>query len=194
MFEFRLGSFLLKALLLVSCALGGYEYYSRVEQMKIEIADKKNTAQEKKDAVSSLKSLWQELETAQSQIKVLQKREEAELKQRDQIDQLERKLSGEIKYLALSMHDTVEKARAAAVGTMARELSLSGRPALQNAKILKIEDIAITFMHDDGVANLRLQVDELPPEMIQKFDMGLSGLAKQLRRLADSLAEPAKQK
>jgi hypothetical protein len=194
MFEFRFGSFLLKALLLVSCTLGGYEYCSRVEQLKIEIADKKNIAQENKAAVSSLKSLWQERETAQSQIKVLQKREEAELKQRDQIDQLERKLSGEIKYLALSMHDTVEKARAAAVGTMSRELSLLGRPALQNAKILKIEDNAITFMHDDGVANLRLQVDELPPEMIQKFDMGSSGLAKQLRGLADLLAEPAKKK
>jgi hypothetical protein len=187
MFEFRLGSFILKAMLLIACAIGGYEYYSRVERLKIEIADKKNTAQEQKDAAATLKVAWEGIKIVQGQINDLQRREEAALLQRDQIDQLERKLSGEIKYLALSMHDTVEKARAAAVGTMAKEPKLSGRPSLQNAKILKIEDNSITFMHEDGVASLRLQVDELPAEMIHKFDMGSDGLAKRLQHLADLL-------
>jgi hypothetical protein len=194
MFEFRLGSCLLKALLLIACVLGGYEYYRRVELLKVGIAEKKNLAQEKKDAASALKSVWEELETVQGQIKDLLKREEAELRQRDQIDPLERKLSGEIKYLAPSMLNAVGKARAAAVGTVVQELRLPGRPVLKNAKILKIEDNSITFLHEDGVANLRLQADDLPAEMIQQFDMGSNGLAKQLRRLVESFEDPAKQK
>lgn len=187
MFEFRLGSFILKAMLLIACVLGGYEYYSRVEQLKIEVADKKNIAQEQKDAAVALKAAREEMTTVQGQVNDLQRREEAALLQRDQIDQLERKLSGEIKYLALSMLDTVEKARAAAVGAMAKELRLSGRTALQNAKILKIEDDSITFMHEEGVASLRLQVDDLPTEMIRKFDMGGDSISKRLQRLANQL-------
>lgn len=189
MLEFRLGSLLLKLVVLLALGLGGYEYFSRLETLKAEIAEKRNLAQATMEAIEIRKAQWQELESAKKQIEELLAREAAALQQRDTIDKTERRLTGQIKFLAASMLSAVEKVRTAAVGTTLKELRLPGRSALLNAKIMKIEDNSITFLHEDGVANLKLQMDELPADLVAKYDMGSHSLAKRLQRLEKEIGD-----
>ena len=96
--------------------------------------------------------------------------------------------------LAESLMATVEKVRASALGSIIPDLKLEGRPSLHNAKIFKITDDSISFLHEDGVANLRATTDELPPELVKKYDLGANSLRNRLQTLREMLSasEPKK--
>ncbi len=191
MFEFRFSS-LLKALLLITCVLGGYEYLSKLDQLKAELAELKARAETARETAELRRQEWTEIKTAQDKLDKLAARMAEVIRQRDLLDTLERKLTGEIRYLADSMATAVEKARASALGTVIPELRLMGRPALHNAKIFKINDDAIAFLHEDGVANLQVKTDDLPMEFVQKYDLGPKSIHQGLQRLADELVPPSK--
>jgi len=191
MFEFHYSTFL-KAILMLACVLGGCEYLSKLDRLKAELAEVKELAGPARETAELRKQEWNEIKRAKDKLDALAQREEELRNQKDMLDQKERKLTGEIKYLAASMESTVEKVRKADVGTAMAELKLPERAALQNAKILKIHDDSITFLHEDGVANLKLQAYELPKELIAKYDLGTSGFVKSLQRLEKEIAGPDK--
>ncbi|WP_395716128.1 hypothetical protein [Prosthecobacter sp.] len=188
MLEFRLGSLLLKLLLFLALALGGYEYFIRMDELKAEIAKKKNQIQELQETANARSAEYQELARVKSQISDLLKRETVALQQRDMIDQKERRLTGEIKYLSQTIPTVVEKARAAAIGTTIKVLKLESRSALLNAKIMRIEDNSVTFMHEEGVANFKVYTEELPRDFTDKYDLGPKSISKGLELLSDELS------
>lgn len=182
MFEFRFHT-LLKAMLALACVLGGCEYLSRLNKLKAELAEVKDLAGQAREAAEQREKEWSEIKRAKDKLDELAKRESELLKHQDLLDQKERRLTGEIKYLSASMTTAVENARTAAVGSLIPELRLHGRSTLRNAKILKITNDSITFLHEDGVANLSVTAEELPADLVQKDDLGPNSIFKGLQRL-----------
>lgn len=176
-------STLLKALLLFACIFGGCDYLSKLDKLKADLADLKSRAAAAQETRAQLQQEWKEIKQAKDQLDVLTKHEEELLKQRDQLDLKERNLTAAIKYLADSMTTAVEQARTAAIGTVIPELKLVGRPTLHNAKIFKINDDSISFIHEDGVANLKASAEELPPEYVLKYDLGVNSVSRALQKL-----------
>ncbi|MCB1278374.1 hypothetical protein [Prosthecobacter sp.] len=187
MFQFDYST-LFKAILLLALVLGGCEYLNRTDKLKERLAELNATLPQLKETAGLRSQEWAELKAAKDKHDALLKREQTELARKDLLDQKQRKLEGEIKYLSASMKTIVEKVRADAIGTTIVELKLPGRPALKNAKILKISDDSITFLHEDGVANLKVKAEELPSEFVQKFDLGPGSISRRLLRLMDEIS------
>jgi hypothetical protein len=187
--EFRF-SILIKALLVFACILGGCEYLSQLDNLKAELAELKAQAGPLRETEDLRRQEWTKLKAAKDKLDQLMQHEAKLHKQRDLLDTQERKLTGEIKYLAGSMTAAVEKARSSAIGTVFPELKLPGHPTLHNAKIFKINDDSISFLHEDGAANLHVKAEELPVELVQKYDLGLKSIHKALLRLKGDLEAP----
>lgn len=188
MFEFRFIS-LVKALLFFACVLGGCDYLYKLDKLKSELVDLKAEADTIRETAELRRQEWTELKNAKDKLDQSTARLAEINRQRDMLDSKQRKLTGEIKYLADSMAVTVENVRTAAIGTVIPELRLPGRPALRNAKIFKINDDSISFLHEDGVANLQVKSEELPREFVQKYDLGPKSVHGGLERLVQELAE-----
>lgn len=92
-----------------------------------------------------------------------------------------RKVESDLQYIANSMPPAVEKTRAAAVGTVLPSVQLGDGKSLLKAQIKKIEDTGISFIHSEGFGIV--PVENLPADLIQKYDMGPSSLVKQAEKL-----------
>jgi len=189
--EFRFITFV-KALLLLVCVLGGCDYLSKLDKLKTDLAELKTQAAAARETVEMRRQEWSELKAATDKLDQLVQHEAELIKKRDLLDTQERRLTGEIRYLTDSMAAVVEKARSSAIGTVIPELKLPGRPTLHNAKIFKISDDSISFLHEDGVANLNVKTDELPVDFIQRYDLGQKSINKGLQHLMNELTAPAK--
>lgn len=193
MFEFRFSTFL-KAVLLFTCILGGCEYLSKLDKLKAGLAELKTQSDTVRETAELRRQEWNELKAAKDKLDQVEARMAETLRQRDILDTLDRKLTSEVKYWADSMAAAVENTRALAIGTVIPELRLPGRSALYNAKIFKITDDSISFLHEDGVANLHVKTDELPIEFVQKYDLGPKSIHAGLQRLLGELSPPAPSK
>ena len=193
MFEFRFSSFL-KALLLLACIIGGCDYLAILDKLKAELAELKSQTGTARETAELRRQEWTEIKAAKDKLDQLEARMNEVIRQRDLLDTKERKLTGEIKYMADSMAAAVENIRTLAIGTVIPELRLPGRSALYNAKIFKINDNSISFLHEDGVANLQAKTEELPVELVQKYDLGPKSIHVGLLRLLDELSAPTTSK
>ncbi|MFC5454647.1 hypothetical protein [Prosthecobacter fluviatilis] len=186
MFEFRFST-LLKALLFFACVLGGCDYLHTLDKLKSDLADLKAEADTAREIAELRKQEWTELKAAKDKLAQVNARLAEINRQRDLLDARERKLTGEVKYMADSLAAAVEKVRSSDIGTVIPELRLIGRPALHNAKIFKINDDSISFLHEDGVANLQVKSDELPQDYVLKYDLGPKSIHNGLNRLISEL-------
>ncbi len=189
MFDFHFSS-LIKPLLLLVLVLGGCEYLSRIDKLKLQVVDLQTVAAQTKETAGLRMQELTQLKSAKDKFDEADKRKKSALLERDALNQKQRKLESEIKYLAASMVETVDKVRATAKGSVIAELKLPERESLHDARILKIDEGSISFLHQDGVANLRLKTEELPIELVKKFDMGPNGIGKRLQRLEADMKSP----
>lgn len=192
MLDFRFSS-LLKAMLLLACLLAAFEYLSKADKLNEELAELKARAETARETADLRRKEWTEINEAEAKLEQMTAHMENLIRQRDILDTQERRLTGEIKYLAESMTAVVVKARTAATGTVIPELLLEGRTTLHNAKIFKINEDSISFLHEDGVANLRVKTEDLPVEFVQKYDLGPKSIHQGLQRLMDELSAEAVQ-
>lgn len=180
--QMRTGCFL-KILLLLAVIVGAWEYWSWVEKTKARVVEIRTLLAEVTQMLSERQKTWSEIEQATSEVRALRKREDLAIMRRDQLGAQLRRITGDIKYLSLSMQEAVEKVRKAAIGTQVEELKLEGRESLKNARILKITDNSVTFLHEDGVANIQIETDKLPSEWLQRYDLGSASMRKRLKQL-----------
>lgn len=186
MFELRFRTVFI-ILLLISGIMGATDYSSETDRLEMELAEAQTRVARTHEAASLRQQEWKDIQNARIQLAELMKRGEELLKQRDLLETKERKLTVEINYLAESLATTVEKTRSKAIGSVISELQLADRPTLHNAKIFKITQDSISFIHEDGAANLRATTEELPPELVQKYDLGSDTLVKRLQNLKEDL-------
>lgn len=83
------------------------------------------------------------------------------------------------------MIEAVEKVRADAVGCELAEVVLLNGTIFKNAKIRKVDDSSISFFHSTGISTV--QVEQVPSDLVEKFDMGSRSLVVQLEQLEASL-------
>ena len=176
-----------KGLLFLLILVGAWEGWSWLEAKQRRLTEIRTQQSTATEALEKLTEQWAAIERAQTELKALRKRKNEANQASDKISETERRLTGEIKYLALSMREAVTKIRKAAIDTRVNELKLEGRPSLTNARILKITDDSITFLHEDGVANLKLESDQLPETLTRRFDIGPKGITASLERLEKAL-------
>ncbi|MCF7786667.1 MAG: hypothetical protein K9N47_11135 [Prosthecobacter sp.] len=186
MFEFRFSSFL-KALLLLACIIGGCDHLAKLDKLKVELAELKSQADTARETADLRRQEWTEIKTAKDKLDQLEARMTEVIRQRDLLDTKERKLTSEIKYMADSMKVAVDNTRTFAIGTVIPELRLPGRSALHNAKIFKINDDSVSFLHEDGVANLNVKAEEIPTEFIKKYDLGTDSTISRLQHLVSEM-------
>lgn len=178
---------LLKGLLLLLAIVGVWEACTWFEAKRRRLAEVKAQTVSISGTLADLEKKWKTIKQAQTDLKALRQREDEAHNAQDRISEQRRRLTAEIKYLALSMREAVTKVRKAAIDTRVAELKLEGRASLSNARILKITDDSITFLHEDGVANLKLESEQLPESLTQRFDIGPEGITARLERLLKDL-------
>ncbi|MDI1311404.1 hypothetical protein [Prosthecobacter sp.] len=193
MLDFRFSS-LLKAVLLLACLLAAFEYLSKADKLNEELAELKARAETARETADLRRKEWTEINEAKAKLEQMTTHMENLIRQRDILDTQERRLTGEIKYLAESMTAVVVKARTAATGTVIPELLLEGRTTLHNAKIFKINEDSISFLHEDGVANLHVKAEEIPIEFIKKYDLGSDSIIRRLKHLVSEMRKSSLEK
>jgi len=179
-----------KGLLFLLVLIGAWEGWSWLETKQRRLTEIRTQQSKATEALEKLTEQWAAIERAQTELKALRERENEANQASDKISETERRLTGEIKYLALSMREAVTKVRKAAIDTKVAELKIEGQATLTTARILKITDDSITFLHEDGVANLRVQTKDLPSQFTEMYDLGPSGLARRLQLLESEGAGP----
>lgn len=92
----------------------------------------------------------------------------------------QRKLEVEFNYIVKSMRETVDRIRQKAIGSEFPEIILTNGKILRNAKLRKIEDDSLSFVHSDGIGKTNLEL--LPANIIEMFDLGPNGLALNLEQ------------
>ena len=100
-------------------------------------------------------------------------------------DKKQRQTEGDMNYLVRAMPTIRQKAWEAAIGTEFTELILENGKVLKSAKIRKVADDFVTFIHAEGIGSI--QIADLPKELQSRFDLGESSLMRRLKQLADSL-------
>lgn len=186
MIEFRFSTFL-KFLLVVAAIIGGCDYLSRTDRLSARLSELKSQSLQIRQAVDERKQEWHGLQIASDKVKSILHREQELQKQQDALGQKQRSLEGQIYYLSAAMDEAVKQVRSQAIGTLLPELRIPDREFLRNTRILKIDDNSITFLHQDGVANLHLESSSLPQDMVVKYDLGESGISRHLHQLVQQM-------
>lgn len=129
---------------------------------------------------SQNEAMLQKLKLAQAKLQA------AEKKQSD-ADTKQRLIEGDLKYLVKSMPSTVQKVRDGAMGKEYPELKLLNGKVLKGAKMRKVEDLSISFIHSEGIGSI--PAEDLPTEMLAQFDVGDNSIVKRLNKLEQALVD-----
>lgn len=114
-----------------------------------------------------------------------QKNEKAETALAD-AEKLQRQVEGDLLYLVNSLPTAVEKVRASAIGVTLPTVTLGDGKRLLKAQIKKVEDSGISFIHSEGFGIVPLE--NLPADLVQKYDLGPGSLLKQAEKLKQEVA------
>ncbi|MBK8091242.1 MAG: hypothetical protein IPK32_04425 [Verrucomicrobiaceae bacterium] len=158
----------------------GYRHLELVDKANSDLLQSRASAQAMEENLRIRKNQWEgisasmtaadtklaEAQTRESKVKALT--EEANTKQR--------KAESDIKYLADSLPGQVEKVRTLDLNSVLAAVTLNDGKRLTNAQIKKIEDNGITFIHSDGSGIIL--VDNLPADLVEKYDLSVTGLVK----------------
>ena len=107
-------------------------------------------------------------------------------------DKKQRQTEGDMNYLVGAMPTIRQKAWEAAIGTEFAELKLENGKVLKSAKIRKVADDSVTFIHAEGIGSI--PIADLPKELQSRFDLGESSLLRRLEQLAESLVAKVEKK
>jgi len=178
---------------LVIVGLFGFRYTEQLDAANNAFVDSKLVLKQAKESLEGRKELWTIVDTAaQKLILSQQKQKDAEAFQID-ADKKQRLVEGDLRYTITSLKEAVEKVRADAVGCELSEVVLLNGTIFRNAKIRKVDDSSISFFHSTGISSV--QIDLIPQDLVEKFDMGPRSLVTQLEQLETSLGNaivPAK--
>jgi hypothetical protein len=140
-------------------------------------------AESRKKLAASYNTMLQKIQAAETRLKSLEQiQADADKKQRS--------VEGELKYWIGAMPGIRQKVWQAAAGAKLGDLVLQSGKTLKNAEIRKVEEQSISFIHSEGIGTIAL--DELPKELIARFDLGDASMGRQFAQFQESLAEKPK--
>ncbi len=119
---------------------------------------------------------------------------EARLKNLEQTqadaDKKQRSVEGDLKYWIGAMPSIRQKVWQTASGAKLGDVALQSGKSLKNAEIRKVDEKSISFIHSEGIGTISLE--DLPKDLIARFDLGDNSLVRQFEHFQQSLDEKPK--
>ncbi len=169
---------------LAVAGLFGFRYLEQVDAANNALVDTQLALRQAKESLEGRKELGAVVDVAaQKLVLAKQKQKDAEQAQIE-ADKKQRLVEGDLRYTIKSMNEAVEKIRADAVGCEITEVVLLNGTVFKNAKIRKVDDNSISFLHSIGISSV--PVEQIPLEFVEKFDMGPRSIVAQLEQLEAS--------
>lgn len=137
----------------------------------------------RKKTAADHNAMLQKIQTSEARLKAL------EQTQAD-ADKKQRSVEGDLKYWIGAMPSIRQKVWQAAAGAKLGDVTLQSGKSLKNAEIRKVEQRSISIIHSEGIGTIAL--DDLPKDLIARFDLGDSSLVRQFEQFQESLAEKPK--
>lgn len=165
-------------ILLFLAAVGGAFYgadcYHKIDKAKTELEELRPELSQTKESLAYSKDAWEKY--AALKIKADQAAATtAALKQQQETGEQNLKTAlSEFTVMAASMNDAANKVRTNEAGLTFPEIKLADGRILTNAKVRKIEETQVSFMHSAGMGTV--PASQLPPALLEQFDLGASSL------------------
>ena len=172
-------------LILAVVALFGFRYMEEVDVANAAYEDAKLALAQTRESLDARKAMWATVEAASAKLAKAQEKQNEILRMQDEAEKKERLIGGDLKYTLKSFSAVVEKIRADAVGCEIPEIVLLNGTTLKNAKIRKVDYNTISLFHASGISSV--PYDQLPKDLVEKFDLGPGSLIAQLEQLEDSI-------
>lgn len=172
-------------ILVLLIAVGGmfaYRYLVEVDEANGRLLNARESFATAQGAVKTRKDTWQSVEAAAAKLRDAKARLDKSARELEEVAKKERLMESNLRYLANSMTEAVERVRAAGVGTLHSEIILVDAGKLKDAQIKRIDESGISFLHSEGFQVVPLK--NLPPALIEQFDLGPNSLVKQIGRLS----------
>ena len=178
--------------LAVAC-LFGFRYMEQIDAANAAVVDTKLALRQAKESLEGRKEVWAIVDAAAQKLILSQQKHKDANQFQTEADKKQRLVEGDLRYTITSLKSAVEKVRADAVGYEISEVVLLNGTIFKDAKIRKVDDNSISFFHSTGISSV--QIEQIPQELVEKFDMGPRSLVVQLEQLEASLGNavvPAK--
>lgn len=161
-------------LTVVGSAYSSIQYYRNLTAAKEGVATLIQQLEQQQAYNQERKAEWENITSLSEKREQLAKQSELLKKKKDDLEQQFRRKEGEFKYLAKSIGAAVETVRTASIGEVFPEIRLTDGRVLKNARIRKINDIQVSFIHTDGTGTLAQEL--LPAALLRKLDLGNDSL------------------
>lgn len=165
-------------IILFLAAVGGAFYgadcYHKIEKAKAELVQLRPEFSQTQESLAYSKDAWIKYEALK--IKADQAAAAtASLKQQQESGEKNLKTAlEEFTVLAASMNDAANKVRTNEAILTFPEIKLTDGRILTDAKVRKIEETQVSFMHSAGMGTV--PTSQLPPSLLEQFDLGSSSL------------------
>ncbi len=165
-------------ILLFLAAVGGAFYgadcYRKIENAKSELTDLRPAVSQTKEALAYSKDAWEKYEAlkikadqaAATTAALKQQRESGENKLKAALEQFTA--------LATATNEAVNKVRTGEASLAFPEIKLTDGRILKDAKVRKVEETQVSFMHSEGIGSV--PVAQLPASVLEQLDLGNSSL------------------
>ena len=165
-------------LILAVAGMFGFRYLEQLDAATAALVDTKLVLKQTQESLAGRKEMWAIVDAA------AQKLAKARLVQ-DEADKKQRLVEGDLRYTVKSFKAAVDKVRTDALGCEIPEIALLNGTFFKAAKIRKMDNTSMTFLHSNGISTV--QIDQLPQDLVEKFDMGARSLVNQLDQLEASM-------
>ena len=165
-------------ILLFLAAVGGAFYgvdcYRKIENAKSELADLRPVFIQTQEALAYSKDAWEKYEplkikagqAAATTATLKQQQENGETKLKAALEQFTA--------LATAMNEAVNKVRTNETSLSFPEIKLTDGRVLKDAKVRKVEETQVSFMHSAGIGSV--PVTQLPPSLLDQLDLGSASM------------------
>ncbi|MBE7493346.1 MAG: hypothetical protein HS117_00215 [Verrucomicrobiaceae bacterium] len=178
-------------LFFVSVVAGGFtlqQHFQAVDRLNAEVLSIRGNVGQTNSSTDRLKQEWAKVEVLVQRLQAANAKNASLQQQRDELKVKLRSLEGDFKYLLSSVRDAVDKVRANAPGEVYDEVVLADGRVLKSAKIRKVEDAQISFIHSEGIS--AITHDMLPESIRSRFDLAPDGLLASLKQTDQELLAP----
>lgn len=176
-------------IILFLAAVGGAFYgadcYHKIEKAKSELLQLRPELFQTQESLTYGKDAWIKYEALKNKADQAAATT-ATLKQQQETGEQKLKTAlSEFTVLAASMNDAATKVRTNEAGLTFPEIKLTDGRVLTDAKVRKIEETQVSFMHSAGMGNV--PASQLPPALQDQFDLGASSLTSAIDVTAAAL-------
>jgi hypothetical protein len=161
-------------LAVVGGAFYGADCYRKIENTKSELTDLRPALIQAQEALSYSKDAWEKYDALKSKADqaaattatLQQQKEDGEKKLKAALEQFSA--------LATALNEAVNKVRTNEASLSFPEIKLTDGRVLKDAKVRKVEETLVSFMHSAGIGSV--PITQLPPSVLEQLDLGTTSL------------------